>query len=1172
MTTSSFSLHSLSKNTASLLCLPQGADAYVMAKLLTSATQPFVFIARDDKRMMHMVEHLRFFLPSFPIIILPAWDCLPYDRVSPAHHVASKRVKSLCQIANLKSNTPVFIATTINACLQKIPPLELLTRHAFHLSIHKKINRDVLIRQFIDSGYTRVATTAEPGEFSVRGSIIDIIPSGASEGYRLDFFGEELDSIRSFDPLTQISQAKQDEILIIPTSEIFLNDETILRFRNNYRTQFNIMNTTDPLYEAISAGRHYPGMEHWMPLFYEKTNTLFDYLPSAIIGLDYLAQDACAERLTTIRDYYDARKDAAKRPSEVPYHPIAPDQLYVMSHEWDALLHRFAHIFISPFASDTTLQEHQHLMPYRTIPSLAIEARSKHINVFEYLKTYIEEHKEKLRKEKNNQGCKLLIACFSSGSRERLAGILNDHGFHTTMIESWSAKSTISGKTIGLLTLELEQGFIGDGMLLFSEQDILGPRVHQRGHSQKKSERFFIEATHLNEGELVVHKEHGIGRFEALETLTVANEKHDCLRIIYHGGDKFYLPVENIDTISRYGSEDEHVKLDKLGGASWQERKSKMKKRIRDIAAELIQIAAQRKLKKAPAFEAVSGMYEEFCARFPYVETDDQLRSIQEITEDLQSGKPMDRLVCGDVGFGKTEVALRTAFIAASSEGNKQVAVIAPTTLLARQHLKTFQERFADFPFTVKGLSRLTPSTEAKQTKLEIAEGKVDIAVGTHALLAKSLNFKNLGLIIVDEEQLFGVTQKERLKQLQNEAHVLSLSATPIPRTLQMSLSGIKDLSLIATPPVDRLAIRSYIMPFDDVVIRNAVLREYYRGGKTFIVLPRIKDLESMEEKIKKIIPEVTSVKAHGQMAPAQLEQVMNDFYEGKYDILISTNIIGSGLDIPTANTIIIHKADKFGLAQLYQIRGRVGRGKIRAYAYFTTDPRRTLSPIALKRLEVMQNLDALGAGFTLASHDMELRGFGNLVGEQQSGHVREVGVELYQAMLEEAINHAKIESQKNSKTHSEAPETFSPHINLGISIYIPDTYIPDIELRLGLYRRIASQKTAEEIENIAIEMIDRFGKLPESVFNLLEVMKLKLLCIEAGVEKIDAGPKGVVISFYQNRFTKPEALIDYVTKNPTSSKLRGDQKLVLMQSWDNAKQRITGMSQSLLEIIKMAS
>ena len=706
--------------------------------------------------------------------------------------------------------------------------------------------------------------------------------------------------------------------------------------------------------------------------------------------------------------------------------------------------------------------------------------------------------------------------------------------------------------------MEIETGFKTQNITLFSDQDLLGPKLKTRTSRSRKTDQFFQDYNQINEGELVVHKDHGIGKFISLETLEVDGNQHDCLLLMYHGDDKLYLPVENIALLSRYGSEDGLAKLDKLGASNWQERKARLKKRIRDIAQSLLDVAAKRKTESAPVLESIAGMYDEFCARFEFTETEDQQACIEDVIADLASGKPMDRLICGDVGFGKTEVALRAAFTVVANDSQQQVAVVAPTTLLARQHYQTFKKRFSGFPFEVRSLSRLTPSSDAKRTKQDLKDGKVDIVVGTHSLLAKSIEFNKLGLVIVDEEQLFGVSQKERLKQLQHNTHLLTLSATPIPRTLQMSLTGIKELSLIATPPVDRLAIRSYIMPFDEVVIRNALLREHYRKGKSFVVVPRIKDMEDMIDTIKRIAPELIYVSAHGQMPPTMLEDTISSFYDGKYDILIATNIIGSGLDLPEANTIIIHRADMFGLSQLYQMRGRVGRSKVRAYAYFTTKPRKPLNPIALKRLEIMQSLDSLGAGFTLASHDMDLRGYGNLLGEEQSGHIKEVGIELYQNLLKEAIE------QQSQSQEQQLTASWSAHINLGISILLPDDYIKDIELRLSLYRRIGNLATKDEIDDIAEEMADRFGPLPQEVTNLLDVMALKIQCKTVGVERIDAGPKGIVVNFHQNQCNNPDALIDYITRNPTTTKLRADQSIVILNACDHPQDRLGVIQKSL--------
>jgi transcription-repair coupling factor (superfamily II helicase) len=1148
-------------------CLPEGADALALSEVVRQAENGILHIARDDKRMEHMAHAIGFFSPTTKIIKIPAWDCLPYDRISPSINAANQRTEALCELITVKNLKNTIILTPVNSILQRTPPGKMLAGMTFKAKPGDKINREDLIKHLIRSGYIRSANANEAGEIAVRGSIIDIFPSGMNNGLRLDFFGDVLESIRNFDPLTQISGNKRDSITLMPASEIIIDEETIKCFRNSYRKLFGTTAGDDPLYDAISEGRQYAGMEHWLPLFYDNLETIFDYLPNSIVSLDYLTEEAEEERFALISDYYDARKNAHKNAfgEGSSYNPIPPDLLYLNKEDWLGKLggHKVVRInqFAAPDADDIVA------FPFKPVTDFSAMSKTSNKNTFELMKDFIAERK--LQSSKEKKSLKVIIACFSEGSRERLRSMLNEHDLHTIIVDKWEEISNVKGKSLCLIILDLEKGFQSDEFIIISEQDLLGERLGSRRVTRKRAEDYITEAASLSEGELVVHKEHGLGRFEALETLTISGENHDCLRVVYFGGDKIYVPVENIDSLSRYGAEEENIKLDKLGSASWQMRKAALKKRIKIIAEDLIKTAAERELKTAPKLRALEGMYEEFCARFPYVETDDQLRCIQEVADDLSSGKPMDRLICGDVGFGKTEIALRAAFIAASDDlGNKQVAIIAPTTLLCRQHAKTFKDRFAGFPFEVRDLSRLTLPKAAKATKVGLKEGKVDIVVGTHSLLAKSLEFKNLGLVIIDEEQQFGVVQKERFKQMRADIHVLSLSATPIPRTLQMSLSGIKDLSIIATPPVDRLAIRSFTMPFDPVVIRNAILREHYRGGSTFFVVPRIKDLSTVEEQLQKLIPEVKMVKAHGQMTPADLDNTMNDFYDGKYDVLLSTNIIGSGIDLPTANTIIIYKSDMFGLAQLYQMRGRVGRSKTRAYAYFTISLKRIPSKTAMKRLEVIQNIDALGAGFSVASHDMDIRGFGNMLGDEQSGQVREVGIELYQDMLREAIENAKA----SLKNEEEENERWNPSINLGIAVLIPEEYVADIELRLGLYKRIANLETNEDLEQIAAEMIDRFGPLPKEVSNLLDIMKIKQQCIKAGIDKIDVGPKGIILSFHNNKFKNPDALINFIAKNPLKTKIRGDQKLVFLHEWPDAEARLKGTRAALDNVVKLAA
>ncbi|MCV0429140.1 MAG: transcription-repair coupling factor, partial [Roseibium sp.] len=762
-------------------------------------------------------------------------------------------------------------------------------------------------------------------------------------------------------------------------------------------------------------------------------------------------------------------------------------------------------------------------------------------------------------------GKRTVIACWSDGSRDRLGQILGDHGLGSIQeVDTLKDVEALPDKTTALCVLGIEHGFELADVVFIGEQDILGDRLVRKTRRKAKGANVITEATGLSEGDLVVHVEHGIGRFIGLKTIEAVGAPHDCLELQYAGGDKLYLPVENIELLTRYGSEDQEAQLDKLGGGAWQARKAKLKKRILEIADGLIKTAAERALKTAPVVETPEGVYDEFATRFPYEETDDQLTAIDSVFDDLSSGRPMDRLVCGDVGFGKTEVALRAAFIAAMS--GRQVAVVVPTTLLARQHYKTFAERFHGLPINVAHASRLVPTRQLTQTKKGIADGSVDIVVGTHALLGKSVQFRDLGLLIIDEEQHFGVKHKERLKELKSDVHVLTLSATPIPRTLQLALTGVRELSLIATPPVDRLAVRTFVSPFDPLVVREALLREHYRGGQSFYVCPRLSDLAERKAFLEESVPELKVAVAHGQMPPSELEDVMNAFYEGKYNVLLSTTIVESGLDIPTANTLIVHRADMFGLAQLYQLRGRVGRSKTRAYALFTVPANKTLTVTAERRLKVLQSLETLGAGFQLASHDLDIRGAGNLLGEEQSGHVKEVGFELYQQMLEEAV------AQLKDGGADFGEEQWSPQINIGTPVLIPEDYVADLQLRLQLYRRLGDVSEASEIDAFGAELIDRFGPLPEEVQHLLKIVFIKGLCRKANVEKVDAGPKGIVVSFRNSEFANPAGLVSYIAEQGVLAKIRPDQRVVLTRDWEKTDSRLKGTATILTKLAKLAA
>ncbi|HRX40308.1 MAG TPA: transcription-repair coupling factor, partial [Parvularculaceae bacterium] len=1114
-----------------------------------------VHIARDGTRAAAMTEALHFFAPQIPVVEFPAWDCLPYDRVSPSPAVSSARMAALAVLAGHDGKSPLIVSTSINAATQRTPPKEIVKASRFHLEIGEVSSIEDLVSYLAASGYSRASTVREAGEFAVRGGLVDMFPPGAEEPIRLDFFGDQLETVRAFDPATQLTTRQLRSVELAAATEILLTDEMISRFRSSYLATLGAAGD-DPVYEAVSAGRKHAGMEHWLPLFYDRLDTLFDFTEHGLVFLEHLANEAVEERFAAIKDYYEARaEDATERKprnsefSGPAYRPLAPDALYFSPDEWKSRLGEADLRPLSPFAAP----EGRRSFSYgaKVGRTFAAERAAEKVNVFDAVR----EQARALMGE----GKRVFIACWTEGSADRTGAVLADHGADKVKhYSSWEEARKGDAKSIGTVVLGLENGFVTPGYAFISEQDILGDRLVRRGR-KRRAENFLTEASSLLVGDIVVHVDHGVGRYIGLKTLEIQGAPHDCLQLEYAGGDKLFLPVENIDLLSRFGSDDPATQLDKLGGAGWQSRKAKMRARIRMLAEQLIAIAAKREMKVVSPIAPPSGAYDEFCARFPYAETDDQLNAIADVVEDLAKGRPMDRLVCGDVGFGKTEVALRAAFIVAMT--GRQVAVIAPTTLLVRQHFKNFTERFRGFPLNIATLSRFVSAADAEKTRQGLENGSVDIVIGTHALLAKTIKFRDIGMIVVDEEQHFGVKHKERLKEYRADTHVLTLTATPIPRTLQLALSGIRDLSLIATPPVDRLAVRTTVGPFDPVVARETLLREHYRGGQSFYVVPRIADLDGVAEFLTENVPEVRYKIAHGQMGAGELEDIMTAFYDGKFEVLVSTTIIESGLDIPTANTLIVHRADRFGLAQLYQIRGRVGRSKVRAYAYLTTPPRQKLTDGAERRLKVMQSLDTLGAGFTLASHDLDIRGAGNLLGEEQSGQVKEVGVELYQHMLEEAVAELR-----DGEAADE--ETWSPQISIGASVLIPEDYIADLNVRMALYRRLGDLSTEQDIQGFGAELVDRFGPLPVEVEHLMQVVAIKAMCRRAGVAKIDVGPKGAVISFRNDVFANPAGLVGYISTSPNDIKLRPDQKLVFRQNWPDEKLRLRGC-RSILGILQ---
>ena len=1128
--------------------VPTGFQPSLLADLARAAAGRAVFVAPDEAAMRAIAATAQFFAPDLEVTSFPAWDCLPYDRASPTLRVMAERIAALHRLQS-KSKRPQLFLTTANAATQRVLTPFRIRQLVASLKPGERIDRDKLAALLQANGYVRTDTVHDHGEYAVRGGIVDLFPSGEEQALRLDFFGDEIETVRTFSPDDQRTTGRIDGFTLLPASEALLDEESIKRFRARYRETFGATATGDPLYQAVSEGRRMAGMEHWLPLFEDKMATLFDHLrDDDIVVRDSGAVAAAETRLEAVADYYDNRKraDAASPGS---FRPLPAKSLYLDAEEWrDEQAQAVVHT-LSPF----------HEPESQTVLDFGVDGardfapeRSGGGNLYEAVVA----HLDRLRKD----GRKPVLASYSIGARERLGNLLKDHGLAgAKLADTWHEALGIAdtGKTggVALVVLPLDHGFTAPGLALLTEQDMLGDRLIRRNKRKKSADAFLAELATLTPGDLVVHADHGIGKYEGLTSIPVGQSPHDCVALSYAGGDKLYVPVENLEVLSRYGSSEEGASLDRLGGEAWQRRKSKMKERIREIAGELIATAAERALHPGDVLEPDSNGYPSFVDRFPYEETDDQDRAIDDVIGDLGAGKPMDRLIVGDVGFGKTEVALRAAFVAAL--GGKQVAVVCPTTLLARQHYNNFAARFDGFPMKIGRLSRLVPANEAKATKEGLAAGTIDIVIGTHALLAKNIEFKRLGLVVVDEEQRFGVTHKERLKALRADVHMLTLTATPIPRTLQMAMSGIRELSVIQTPPVDRLAVRTYIMPWDPVVLREALLREHYRGGQSFVVTPRVADLPDLEEYLRTEVPEIRYVVAHGQMSPTEVEERMSAFYDKKFNVLISTTIIESGIDIASANTIIVNRADRFGLAQLYQLRGRVGRSKTRAYAYLVTPPERQMTDTAEKRLKVLSDLDSLGAGFQLASHDLDIRGAGNMLGDEQSGHIREVGFELYQSMLEEAILDAKAGGLASNR-----PRDFSPQITVDAPILIPDDYVPDLDLRMGLYRRLNDLDDSREIESFAAEMIDRFGPLPDPTENLIKVIEIKLNAKKAYVAKIDVGAKGVLVSFHDDKPPNIDGLLAYVERLNGVAKLRPDSKLVLQRAWPDAKARLHGALQ----------
>ena len=1141
--------------------VPQGADAVLLASLhQRHADRDILMVLSDEQRARRLAGVLSFLGAGERTRLFPAWDCLPYDRVSPHPTVAGVRLAlmgDLCERTDASGG--LIVLTTARAMLQRVPPPRVWHGRRRHLRKGDKTDPTALFRELLTMGYSATSVVMEHGDCAARGDILDVFSPAMAEPARLDFFGDKITGVRTFDPLTQRSTGTQESLSIDPASELALDSASIKRFREHWRELFGMSSLSDPIYESAVEGVRTPGMEHWLDLFHESLDAFPSYLGDGwILAFTGDAGDALQAHRDTVEDHFEHR--VSEKSDESPtYHAPPPDGLYLSVDDWSALAQSRTAIKLLSDMPDSSTQDVIDAGGVRS-RDFSPERMNVRLQLFDAVAGHVANERLK--------GRRVMVAALTEASQANLAAMLASHGVDGVISAGRDDWCRVPDSSIPVVVLPLEHGFVTGNLSVVAEQDVVGDRITtpRRRRLKRDAERFLLEVSQLAEGDFVVHIDHGIGVFEGLDTITLGGAPHDCLRIHYAGGDALLVPVENIDTLSRYGSHDARVQLDRLGSAAWQARQARLANRIEEMAGELLKTASERLMQTGPVIRVDEETYTEFCSRFPFQETEDQAKAIDEMFDDLASGRAMDRLVCGDVGFGKTEVALRAA-LATVLEGY-QVALVAPTTLLARQHHETLVARFSHLPVNVALLSRLVPSGEATATRKGVATGTVDIVVGTHALLSHTISFANLGLLVIDEEQQFGVAHKEKLKQIKSNVHVLTLTATPIPRTLQMALSGVRDLSLVVTPPVDRLAIRTFVGAYDSVTVRDAIRRERMRGGQTYVVCPMTADLARMRKELQRLVPDARIATAHGKMDPDSLESIMTAFYDGQIDVLVTTTIIQSGLDIPNANTMIIYRCDRFGLGQLYQLRGRIGRSRARAYAYITLPPGMKPGKDAMRRLKALSEMDSLGAGFSLASRDLEIRGAGNLLGREQSGHIREVGVELYQQMIEEAV--AKVRAEQEGRSR-ETRHSWSPEVGLGSAVLIPDTWVRDLDVRLALYKRIAALDHRAEIDDLREELIDRFGELPDEADNLLRIIAIKGDCKRAGIARLDAGPRGAVITFHEGRFAAPDRLISWVLDRDGQAKLRPDHALVVSEPWERVKDRLVGAARLASELCTLA-
>ncbi|MBU0919651.1 MAG: transcription-repair coupling factor [Pseudomonadota bacterium] len=1094
--------------------LPGAALSLAIAEAASNAKRFTLLLTADSQSAERLQEELAFFAPQLAVLHFPDWETLPYDIFSPHQDIVSQRIAALYQLPELSHGVLVVPITT---ALHRLAPKRFLLGSSLVLDVGQKLDVEQMRLRLEAAGYRCVDTVYEHGEFAVRGALIDLFPMGSPLPYRIDLFDDEIETLRTFDPENQRSIDKVESIRLLPAREFPLKKEAVTGFRARFRERFDVDFRRCPIYQDLSTGITPAGIEYYLPLFYEETATLFDYLPEdsqvfSLPGIEHAAEQFWSD----VRNRYEERRVDPERPL------LPPAELFMPVEDCFARLKLWPRVVASQQDVEPGIGRER--FTAQALPELAIEAKAS-------------EPLGKLRRFLDEYAGRVLFTAESAGRREVLLELLARLKLRPQEVEGWE-EFLASQERLAITIAPLDEGLQLDDVALVAESPLFGQRVMQRRRREKSrdgGENVIKNLTELREGSPVVHIDHGVGRYQGLVTLEIEGQAQEFLLLQYAEDAKLYVPVASLHLIARYtGSDDALAPLHRLGSETWQKAKRKAAEQVRDVAAELLDIYARRAAREGYAFKDPQVDYETFAAGFPFEETPDQQAAIDAVREDLLSAKPMDRLVCGDVGFGKTEVAMRAAFIAV--HGGRQVGVLVPTTLLAQQHYNSFRDRFADWPVRVEVMSRFKSAKEVQSAIAELAEGKIDILIGTHKLLQDDVKFSNLGLVIIDEEHRFGVRQKEQLKALRSEVDILTLTATPIPRTLNMSIAGMRDLSIIATPPARRLSVRTFVMEQQNTVIKEALLRELLRGGQVYYLHNDVKTIEKCAADLQALVPEARVAIGHGQMRERDLEQVMSDFYHKRFNVLVASTIIETGIDVPSANTIIIERADKFGLAQLHQLRGRVGRSHHQAYAYLLTPTRKAMTDDAQKRLEAIANAQDLGAGFVLATHDLEIRGAGELLGEGQSGQIQAVGFTLYMEMLERAVKAIR----KGEQPNLEQPLGGGPEINLRLAALIPEDYLPDVHARLILYKRIANAADEDGLKELQVEMIDRFGLLPEPTKNLVRLTLLKLQAEKLGITKIDAGPQGGRIEFSADTSVDPMVLIKLIQSQPNRYKFEG--------------------------------